>query len=335
MTNFEEHLWSHLLDQGVEPTARPKAPVQARRRPSLVLGSAAALAAIAIAVIIALSATSATPPAFAITVTHDGTVVLTVREVSNLAAVNQRLAALGVPARIVPFQKDCPTVLSLPPRYLQPNTQPWSIYSKQSGPIGNWTRGIIPSRIPPGDTLVFALAEYNHQGWESANGFVKGPIPKCAAPYDTTLLLHGGRYALRQNANGTLTLNPIELLDPAKLQKDLAHYRIPAKVTTGRYCTSDPEPAGFTPAVAQPGTRGDDTSTNGITIDPSQIPSGTELSFGYFKLTSGPNAGNQQINVSLINRSSFSCSTTPPDTATMESNYDGSFNMTSGYGPSG
>ena len=51
-------------------------------------------------------------------------------------------------------------------------------------------------------------------------------------------------FTLVSNANGTatLTLNPKELLDPAALQSDLAQYGIPAKVTTGSFCSSDPAP---------------------------------------------------------------------------------------------
>ena len=112
-------------------------------------------------------------------------------------------------------------------------------------------------------------------------------------------------YTLSQNQNGTdtLTLNPGELLDPAQLQADFAQYGIPAKVTTGSYCTSTPEPAGFAQAVTwQQGTwqKGSGTPST-ITIDPSQIPAGTELTVGVFHLTSGPAAGEQQANFSLIN----------------------------------
>ncbi len=129
-------------------------------------------------------------------------------------------------------------------------------------------------------------------------------------------------YMLRHNANGTdtLTLNPGELLDPAQLQSDFAKYDIPAKVTTGSYCTSDPEPAGFSQAVTGPGEgTGQGTGQAGsgqqptITIDPSQIPAGTELTVGDFHLTTGQFAGEQQANFSLMNSSSYTCTSTPPD----------------------
>ena len=54
-------------------------------------------------------------------------------------------------------------------------------------------------------------------------------------------------FTLVSNSNGTatLTISPKELLDPAALQSDLAQYGIPAKVTVGSLCTSDPAPAAF------------------------------------------------------------------------------------------
>jgi hypothetical protein len=134
-------------------------------------------------------------------------------------------------------------------------------------------------------------------------------------------------YTLRHNQNGTdtLTLKPGELLDPAQLQSDFAKYGIRAKVTTGAYCTSNPEPAGFSRAVTGPGSGASQEGSGqqaqersgqqppGITIDPTQIPAGTELTVGDFQLTSGQFAGEKQANFSLMNSSSYTCTSSPPD----------------------
>jgi hypothetical protein len=125
-------------------------------------------------------------------------------------------------------------------------------------------------------------------------------------------------FTLVSYTDGTakLTLNPGELLNPTELQSDFAKHGIPAKVTTGSYCTSDPAPSGFSEAVTGPGPG---TWKAGsvpqpiprptITIDPSKIPAGTELSVGDFNLPTGA----QQANFSLINSNSYTCSSTPPD----------------------
>ncbi|HEX5292280.1 MAG TPA: hypothetical protein VFX25_25705 [Streptosporangiaceae bacterium] len=124
-------------------------------------------------------------------------------------------------------------------------------------------------------------------------------------------------FTLSQNPNGTdtLTLHPGELFDPAQLQADLAQYGIPAKVTSGSYCTSDPEPAGFSHVVSLPGPgnwRVGSSQQPSITIDPSAMPAGTELSFGSFRITTGEFAGELQADMDLISTSSFTCTSTPP-----------------------
>lgn len=118
-------------------------------------------------------------------------------------------------------------------------------------------------------------------------------------------------YTLRHNQNGTdtLTLNPVVLFNPSQLQSDLAQYGIPAKVTTGSYCTTTPEPAGFSQVVTAHG--GGTSQQPTITIDPSQMPSGTELSVGEFQITpSSPPT--QQVDTDLIDSHSYTCSSTPP-----------------------
>lgn len=124
-------------------------------------------------------------------------------------------------------------------------------------------------------------------------------------------------YTLRHNQNGTdtLTLNPVELFNPSQLQSDLAQYGIPAKVTTGSYCTSTPEPAGFSQVVTGngPGTWQKGSGTRpAITLDPSQMPSGTELSVGDFRVPAGANPDELQADMELIDTNAYTCTSTPP-----------------------
>lgn len=135
-------------------------------------------------------------------------------------------------------------------------------------------------------------------------------------PAGTPGTIRAASFTLVSNSDGTatLTLNPNELLDPAALQNDLAQYGIPAKVTTGSFCSSDPHPAGFSQVVSfYPAGPGTATPQSGvqptITIDPSAMPAGAELSFGYFQLSTGE----QQADVVLMNSDSYTCTSTPPD----------------------
>ena len=45
------------------------------------------------------------------------------------------------------------------------------------------------------------------------------------------------------------------------------------------------------------------------------MPSGTELSVGYFQITTGKFAGQQQVYVALMDTSSYTCTSTPPGPA--------------------
>lgn len=155
-------------------------------------------------------------------------------------------------------------------------------------------------------------------------------------------------FTIHRNPSGTatLTINPKELLDPAALHSDLAQYGIPAKVTVGRFCSSDPPPAGFSGVVAfqrtgashvrrMPLASGGSTRLTKspppfssstaytriggtvraqfgerptITIDRAAMPAGTELSVGDFQGATGQ----QQASFALIDTSSYTCTTTQP-----------------------
>jgi hypothetical protein len=74
-----------------------------------------------------------------------------------------------------------------------------------------------------------------------------------------------------------------------------------------------------------------------LTIDPSAIPAGTELSVGDFQLSSGQYSGSQQADFVLIDTNSYTCGNTPPDPNGMPAGYgenDGIGLLYGGPGPS-
>ena len=111
-------------------------------------------------------------------------------------------------------------------------------------------------------------------------------------------------YTLISDTSGKvkLTIEPGKLFRSVELQSDLARYGIPAKVTKGRLCTSDPEPGGLSKAVSF------STTHQAITFDPSGIPAGEELSIGHFWIRDHV----QLVDVVLIRTSSFSCTSHVP-----------------------
>ena len=105
-------------------------------------------------------------------------------------------------------------------------------------------------------------------------------VSLAATPAQKLGTIQRAAYTLHHNQNGTdtLTLNPVELLNPSQLQSDLAQYGIPAKVATGSYCTTTPEPTGFSQAVTLPGPGGSgrvgSSDQPTITIDPVAVSVG-------------------------------------------------------------
>jgi hypothetical protein len=129
-----------------------------------------------------------------------------------------------------------------------------------------------------------------------------------------TGIIRTAAFTLVANANGTatLTINPRVLLDPSTLQSDLKQDGIPAMVTVGSFCSSDPPPAGFLRVVSfQPKPRGSGrqqaVAHPTVTFNPSAMPAGTELSFGNFQLANG-----QQTSFALIDTGAYTCTGTAP-----------------------
>jgi hypothetical protein len=125
-----------------------------------------------------------------------------------------------------------------------------------------------------------------------------------AAPARSTGTIQTTAFTLVEHANGTatLTINPNVLLEPRTLQSDLRQAGIPAMVTAGRFCSSHPSLADFNQVVT-----GQKSSPDTMTINPAAMPPGTELSFGYFRLSSG-----QETVATLINTNSYTCDSTAP-----------------------
>jgi hypothetical protein len=114
-------------------------------------------------------------------------------------------------------------------------------------------------------------------------------------------------FTLVRHANGTatLTINNNVLFDPATLQRDLAQDGIPAKVTVGSFCSTDPAPAGIPQVVSVQGNQPGESPT--VTINPKAMPAGTELSFGNFEL-----ANSGRTFIGLIDKGSNTCASSPP-----------------------
>jgi hypothetical protein len=145
------------------------------------------------------------------------------------------------------------------------------------------------------------------------NGAGPSPVsdPAPAPGSEVPARIHTAAFTLVSNQDGTvsLTIDPSELFEPSVLENDLARYGIPALVTVGTVCTSDPAPAGLSEVESfEPGGPGENGT---ITIDPSALPAGSEVSFGTLDLKGDVRASYS----SLIDANSYTCAETPPNDA--------------------
>lgn len=130
MSHFEDHLWSQLAREhgstmraashataalAASTTQTKPTIVVARRpdtalmrRPALLSGTALGVAGLATVGILAISGTSA-PPAYAVTTNPDGTVTITLNELSSLPALNRKLQKDAIPVAAVPMTATCST----------------------------------------------------------------------------------------------------------------------------------------------------------------------------------------------------------------------------------
>jgi hypothetical protein len=128
-----------------------------------------------------------------------------------------------------------------------------------------------------------------------------------SAPAHATGTIRTAAFTLVRNAAGTatLTINNDVMFEPATLQSDLAQDGIPAKVTVGSFCSSDPAPAGLPQVISIPAVQPGEAPA--VTINPAAMPAGTELSFGNFQLANGG-----RTLFALIDPGSYTCSSTAP-----------------------
>jgi hypothetical protein len=134
-------------------------------------------------------------------------------------------------------------------------------------------------------------------------------------------------YTLVRHADGsvTLTIDPTELFDPTALQSDLAKDDISAQVTPGKICYSDPAPGEVSQVVVWH-TRTEPSGDDTITIDPSAMPAGSELSFGVVPLQEN-SVPVQAAQFTLIDPNAFTCSTTPLNDAPPRTDHGGVFRI--------
>jgi hypothetical protein len=188
MTNFEDQLWSQLVrERGEQMRAAPRAtaalassvtattPATRRgrrlRRPALLTGSALGVAGLASAGVLALTSAS---PAFAVTKNPNGTVDVTLSDLSDLPALNQQLAKDGIPVTAVPLSTSCSATAAI--------NNPSGESSPSISASGQETTDVVtidPSQIPSGEVGVLGASQTASGQIKLMFGETTPPAPSC------------------------------------------------------------------------------------------------------------------------------------------------------------
>ena len=180
MSAFDDLLWSHLVGEhghllADAPLAVPEARSPRRRRRSRrLLVALTGVVAIAAGIVLSLGpATGSTPEAFAVVSHSDGTVTITIKEISGIDGLNRRLAELGVKAKAYMADPSCMASAEESPGWD-------ALYPKivvQNGPAPEVT--IRPDAIPTDATLLIE-GQYVVPGrLDVMVTLVRSPAPSC------------------------------------------------------------------------------------------------------------------------------------------------------------
>jgi hypothetical protein len=150
----------------------------------MLAGGATAVAGAAAAAVVALSAAMGAPPAFAVTNNSDGSVTITLTELTGVSGLNAKLASMGVAVRAVPVVSGCnaPARVVGPDGSVQPATTLEVSRLPNNPRTGNQstlqTITVAPPQTP-GQTEIVAAST---TGIDLLGQTVQGQVPSCVAP---------------------------------------------------------------------------------------------------------------------------------------------------------
>ena len=174
MTRFADQLFADLMREYRPTLERIRTPpARARRavpRPVWLAAGAVGLTGAVTAGVVVLGGGAA---AYAVTQNSDGTVTVSLNEMSGVEGADTKLRDMSLPVVVVPVRPGCPAINTLPQADRVPAGGMVSLGT--SGSITVNARG-----VPAGDTALVATSG-SPRGWTFALAVIKGPAPSCVS----------------------------------------------------------------------------------------------------------------------------------------------------------
>lgn len=169
MSKVEDTLWNHLVEHHGADRAQvcPSGASRPRKRPLAIATAATGAAAVAAALIIL--ATTSTPPAYALISHADGSITITLKNLTTgIPQLNSRLQQMGINFTVIPVRQNCSTstaVLGAAPGSL---SETITIGTQNMEPAG--VDGYLAAEQLPNGQIGLA------------SGGMKAPLPSCFSP---------------------------------------------------------------------------------------------------------------------------------------------------------
>lgn len=140
-------------------------------RPRRLVAGLAAVAAVAATVSLLTTTGTAPSVAYAVTQRPDGTLDVSISELTGVSGANAQLAKLGVSVRVIPVQAGCSDfgqVVPVPP----------PLAAKVARPANGGGLAVRPDLVPHGDTLALT-ARQSGSTVDLSYGLYRGTLPSC------------------------------------------------------------------------------------------------------------------------------------------------------------
>jgi hypothetical protein len=158
------------------------------RSPRILAGGAAAAIAAATTAVLAISALTTAPPAFAVTGNPDGSVTITLNEITGVSDLNAKLASMGIAVRAVPVESGCTATAQVVGS--DGSVQPAAAVAvtplgtnPRTGSSASLNQITVDPPKTPGQTEILAAST---SGLELFGQVVQGQVPSCVAPASST-----------------------------------------------------------------------------------------------------------------------------------------------------
>ncbi len=154
----------------------------------ILAGGAAAAVAAGTAAVLAISAATTAAPAFAVTNNPDGSVTITLNEITGVSDLNAKLASMGIAVRAVPVESGCTATAQVVGS--DGSVQPAAALAvtplganPRTGRAATLNQITVDPPQTPGQTEILAASS---SGLNLLGQVVQGQVPSCVGPASST-----------------------------------------------------------------------------------------------------------------------------------------------------